>query len=452
MTVSHPGPGDYEGFLKGELSDSENRRIVRYLLTAWRACRGEIGQIWDGSRLSSILPARETGGRNGDPYGPAFRALLPVLKARAEQVSRERRRLPELIARLDADPNPDPKKLLEDPELRSWHFCEWLLEESLLLLDLDPTKARELSAFAVAVAESLSPQTYGAGLIYDLQARSWASQGEVMRVLSDLRSAETAFTRAESLIARGTGDALESAYILELKAALRREQRRPEEAHRLLDAAIRLYRQYRDFHLVGRAFVQKGKVYGSCDELELAIRWLRKGLGLIDPARERRADLAARYSLMLCLHESGRHREARFLLKASRAELAQYGGEVLNLRLRWLEGKIHGALGFVEKGEEALSDARQGFIRLGIGFSAAAVSLDLAALYAGQGRSGEIRRLSAEMIPIFQSRDLHQEAIAALIAFQRAVAMERVSTRLLADLRSYLDQARKDPQLRFEPS
>jgi len=455
MTVSHPGPGEYEGFLKGELSDTENRRIVRYLLTAWRACRNELGQRWDGSRLSSILPVRGTagpGGDRGDAYGPAFRALLPALKARAEQVSRERRRLPELIARLDAESIQDPRELLEDPELRSWHFCEWLIEESRHLLDLDPARARELAAFAVAVAESLSPETYGIALTHDLQARSWAHQGEVMRFLSDLRSAEEAFAKAESLIARGTGDALEGAHILELKAALRREQHRPEEAHRLLDAAIRLYRQYRDFHLVGRAFVQKGKVHGSCDELEPAIRWLRKGLGLIDPIRERRADLAARYSLMLCLHESGRHREARFLLKASRTEFAQHGGEVLNLRLLWLEGKIHGALGFMEKAEGALSGARQGFIRLGIGFSAAAVSLDLAALYAGQGRSGEIRRLSAGMIPIFQSQDLHQEAVAALIAFQRAVAMERVSTRLLADLRSYLDRARKDPQLRFEPS
>jgi hypothetical protein len=80
------------------------------------------------------------------------------------------------------------------------------------------------------------------------------------------------------------------------------------------------------------------------------------------------------------------------------------------------------------------------------------VSLDLAALYAREGRSAEIRRLSAEMLPIFQSRDLHQEAIAALIAFQRAVKMERVNADLLTDLRSYLDRARKDPQLRFEPA
>jgi hypothetical protein len=231
---------------------------------------------------------------------------------------------------------------------------------------------------------------------------------------------------------------------------LRRDQRRPAEAHRLLDDVIAIYRQYRDFHLVGRAFVQKGRVHGSANEFELAVRWLRRGLGLLDPVRERHFHLAARHSLMLYLHESGRHREARFLLKASRPEFLQHGGELLNLHLRWLEGTISLALGFPGEGEAMLIEARQGFIDLGAGFSAAAVSLDLAGLYAGQRRAAEMRRLSAEMLPIFHSRDLHQEAVAALITFQRAVAMERVNAELLAELRSYLERACKNPELRFE--
>jgi tetratricopeptide (TPR) repeat protein len=450
MTVRHPDPGEIESFLKGELSSRENRRIVRNLLAAWRACRNELGQIWEERRLPPLFPARPVATRN---YEQAFEGLLPILRARAGEVVRERECLPELIRWLDGQIVQEPGELLESHEgLRNWSFCEWLIEESQRLLYVDPGRARELAGFAVAVSGSLDPESYGAPLIHDLQARAWARAGRVLRVLSDLRSAEAAFATAEDLIGQGTGDALEEAGILELKAALRRDQRRPDEAHRLLDEAIRIYRQYRDFHLVGRAFIQKGKVYGSCNELEPAVRWLRKGLGLIDPTLERHLDLAARHSLMLYLHESGRHREARFLLKASRPEFQQHGGELLNLRLRWLEGKIHGSLGFVEKAEEALIEARQGLIRLGVGFSAAEVSLDLAALYAGQGRSAEMRRLAQEMLPIFQARDLHREAIAALITFQQALEMERVNTQLLTDLRSYLSRARKDPQLRFEPA
>lgn len=452
MTVSHPDPGDVESFLRGELSGGENRRLVRSLLAAWRICRDELGQIWqENHRLPSVLQARAAASRSD--YGRAFEGLLPLLRARAVEVLRERQLLPELIAHLRTRSVLELRDLLErDERLRSWLFCEWLIEELRPSFSYDPPRARELAELAVAIAGSLDLETYGAPLVYDLQARAWAHLGEALRVLSDLRSAEDAFTLAEDLVIQGTGDALEEAQVHELEAALRRDQHRPAEAHQLLDEVIRVYRQYRDSHLVGRAFIQKGEVYGTCGELEPAIRWLRKGLELIDPIRERHLDLSVRQSLMLYLHESGRHREARFLLKASRSDFQQHGGELLNLRLIWLEGKIHGSLGFVDKAEECLAEARQGFIRLGIGFSAAAVSLDLAALYAGQGRSAEIRRLSAEMLLIFRSRDLHQEAVAALIAFQRAVAMEGVSSKLLADLRSYLERARKDPQLRFEPA
>ena len=238
----------------------------------------------------------------------------------------------------------------------------------------------------------------------------------------------------------------------ELKAALYRDQRRVGEAHRLLDDVIAVYRQYRDPHLLGRAFLQKGRVDGRVNALEPAIRWLRKGLGLIDPARERSLDLSARHSLMFYLNESGRPREARFLLKASGPEFQRHGSPLLNLRLRRLEGRIYDALGFLGEAEKALIEARQGFADLGVGFSAAAVSLDLAGLYAVQGRAAELRSLAEEMLPIFQSRDLQQETIAALLAFQQAARLEKtIGMKMSAEIQACLDRARQDPKLRLEP-
>jgi tetratricopeptide (TPR) repeat protein len=302
------------------------------------------------------------------------------------------------------------------------------------------------------VTASLDPAgTYGAALVNDLRARAWAGLGEVHRRTSDLRGAGEAFANAESWIVQGTGDALEEAQILELKAALVRDQDRAAEAHRLLDEVIAVYRRYRDFHLLGRAFIQKGRVHGRGNELEAAIEWLRKGLGLIDAEGERCLALSARHSLMLYLTESGRLREARFLLKASRPDFLRHGSPLLILRLRWLEGKIYDALGFVAEAERALLDARRGFAGLGIGFSAAAVSLDLAGLYAAQGRAAEMRSLAEDILPIFRSRDLHREAIAALIALQQASRMETLSAKLRAEVRAGLDHVRRDPKLRFDP-
>jgi 23S rRNA maturation mini-RNase III len=61
-----------------------------------------------------------------------------------------------------------------------------------------------------------------------------------------------------------------------------------------------------------------------------------------------------------------------------------------------------------------------------------------------------MRLLAETMLPIFQSRDIHREAIAALIVFQQAVRMEKLSSDLLDEIRSFLRRARTDPKLRFE--
>jgi tetratricopeptide (TPR) repeat protein len=236
---------------------------------------------------------------------------------------------------------------------------------------------------------------------------------------------------------------LETGHLLEVRSSLCRD-------HRLTDEAIAIYRRHRELHLLGRAFVEKGKTYATAYDLEAAIHWLRKGLGLLDPTRERHFELGARLDLMLCLLEGGRAQEAGFLLRASRSEFEAHAGELLGLRFRWLEGKIEQSLGEVEHAEQALSEARRGFMERGLGFDAAGASLDLAGLYASQGRAPEMRRVAEEMLPIFQSQDLHREAIAALIVFQQAVRMERVSMDFLREIRHYLERARKDQRLRFE--
>jgi tetratricopeptide (TPR) repeat protein len=449
MTIRHPDPDELARFVQGDLPPRDNRRIVRSLLATWQACRSGFGVRREGGRAGQEAPATPP----VSSYGPTFEKSIPWLMEQAVRLAGERGRLPELRTRLEAM-SPDERRsgLRSEPGFRVWSFCEWLIEEGHRLVHIDLVKAEERAELAVVLAENLDVRSYGAPLVNDLKARGWACIGEVLRVFSDLRSADEAFSLAEAFVAEGTGDALEEARIVELKAALRRDQQRPAEAHRLLDEVIAIYRQYRDFHLVGRGFVAKGRVYGSSNDLEASIRWLRKGLGLLDPTRERNLELAARHSLMLSLHESGNHQEAWFLLKASRPEFQEHGRELLSLRLRWLEGKIQQALGFLEDAEDALGEARGGFIAQGIGFGAALVSLDLAGLYASQGRAPEMRRLAEEMLPIFRSRDLHREAIAALLVFQQAVRMEKLTSGLLDEIRSYLRRARKDHRLRFEPS
>lgn len=382
-------------------------------------------------------------------YSRAFSDFLPRVGEYAHRLAHERQQLPLLIARMQAK-RQAPNVLVEaDSAFHTWAVGEWLIEESQRASYVDLGRAEALAGCAVAVAEKLLADLYGGALINDLRARAWACRGEALRRRSDLRGAQKSFEAAEGFATQGSGDPLEKAFVLELKAALHRDQRCPVEAHRALDEAIAIYKRYGDTHLLGRAFAQKGRVYGTSGDLNRAMSWLRKGLGLLDPTCERYVDLATRHSLMVYLAESGRAREARFLLKASRDEFQRYGSPLLLFRLRWLEGKIYEALSFPQEAERALREARSGFIELEVGFSAAAVSLDLASLCAAQGRISEVRRLAEEILAIFKSRDLECEAIAALIAFRQAASLEIRDGRL-ADLQRYLDLAWQDPALRNE--
>jgi hypothetical protein len=90
-----------------------------------------------------------------------------------------------------------------------------------------------------------------------------------------------------------------------------------------------------------------------------------------------------------------------------------------------------------------LKEARDFFVRHEIGFDAAMVLLDLATVYDRRGDSAELKRLAAEMVPIFASRDVHPEALAALALFQKAAAAEQVDRALLDRIASEFHRAPK---------
>jgi hypothetical protein len=81
---------------------------------------------------------------------------------------------------------------------------------------------------------------------------------------------------------------------------------------------------------------------------------------------------------------------------------------------------------------------RDGFLAEDVPFDTALVSLEMAALYAEQGRTGELKRLASEMIAVFSSLHIHREAVAALSFLLQAIQSESASTTLVAAVASYL--------------
>ncbi len=78
-----------------------------------------------------------------------------------------------------------------------------------------------------------------------------------------------------------------------------------------------------------------------------------------------------------------------------------------------------------------------------MGYDAALVSLDLALLYTQEGCVEDLKRLASELMPIFESRDVHREALMALLMFQRACEEERLTVDLVRQLAEHLRRERR---------
>ena len=429
----HPTPEQLDELFQGSLERRQARRIIRHLLTGCPVCSPE----------RALAPRPED-------YAAAFAAAVESTAATRRALAAERAEAPELLREISVQPFYRQWILVTDnPRFRTWAFCELLLDACVEWGFRDPPRALQAARLVVETADRLDRERYGGQRVDDLRARAWATLGNTERILTDYRAAEKSFSKAERLIRSGTGDPLEKAHLLLLEASLRGHQQRFSEAFRLLRRVVRIARRCGDEHLCGKALITQGFFAGMAQEPELAIRLLQEGLPLVDAAAEPRLVLAARHNLIVGLTDSGRPREALALLAESRPLYEQAGDGFSLIRMSWLEGRIALTLGDFATAEALLSQSRQRLVEQDQGYDAALLSLDLAQVYAQQGRGPEMRRLAEEMLPIFRSREIHREAVSALLVFQRAAAIEGVSLSLLQELRDYLQESRTAPGLRF---
>ena len=132
--------------------------------------------------------------------------------------------------------------------------------------------------------------------------------------------------------------------------------------------------------------------------------------------------------------------------------MRQLGGEVDQLRLGWLEGKLASLKGDLDRAQGAFEEVRTGFETRSMPYDQALVSLDLAAVYLVRERFGALQELAGEMLAVFRALAIDREAIAALFFLQEAVRARSVSLALIGELGAYLKRVQREPGLVFRPS
>jgi len=223
-----------------------------------------------------------------------------------------------------------------------------------------------------------------------------------------------------------------------------------DQALRSLQRAFTIFLEYGDTHRAGRALLRMSTVYHAAGDPEKAILLLYRAIELIDPQEEPILVLAAWHNLVDDLADVGRYIEARGLFMRAQPIYRRFPDPATQSRRKWVQAKIALGLGNATEAESLFLAVRDSFLATGVAYDAALVSLDLAAIYARQGRTADLRLLAEAIIPVFVSYGIHREALGALVLLRQASAAECATVELVTRVAGYLKRAQHDPELRFD--
>ncbi|HEX4962842.1 MAG TPA: hypothetical protein VF173_18545 [Thermoanaerobaculia bacterium] len=426
---------------RGELPASVITRIgTQHLMSLCTTCRQEITAF-----------RKERTVKDAADYDRAFQLLPAVLAEQIPRLEQAQRGAARDLAALLALSREKRVHKVERARnrFRSAALVRLLVAESRRQVQADAEEAFHLASLGRLVAHR-NPQMPGA---FDLIALATAEMANASRMLENIRQAEEHFGHARYVITHhGVTDTEILARVDKLEGSLRMDQRLFPQAEELLTRAATLYKVSGDAVETARALVTLGNLYFFQDDRERAIETTTAALRGLTRNRESRLYLCARYNLARYLTEDGQHEAAADLLATDADLYREFPEPWTQLRLIWLRGKIAACRGESEEAERAFLEARDGFMVAGIGYDAAMVVVeDLALLYLQQGRTANVKRLAEEILPIFQSQDVHREALAALRLFQEAARQELLTVQTVREYVRYLREARTDSSLRFQP-
>jgi tetratricopeptide (TPR) repeat protein len=330
---------------------------------------------------------------------------------------------------------------------RSRELAVLLCDQSLRAAADSSARAVELADLALLVAR-LVPEEAGPSAA--LQTWAHAHLGNALRVQGDHAAAERELDRACELHQQAAGCRAPGAWynpgrLFGFQASLRRAQRRFGDVLALLDQGLACDRGGEAPYLL----INKARLLRELGEAEAALEVFQRAEPYLAAGVEPRLAFIARANLAYCLSLLERHEEAEHWLAEARRLAEPSAGALDRLRLDWVGARVAAGTGRVAEGIATLERVRRELAALDLDYDAALAALELAALLLEQGETARVQALVREMLPAFQSRAIHREALAALRLFRQAVEQERATAELAREVTRYLHRARHQPELRF---
>jgi tetratricopeptide (TPR) repeat protein len=432
------GGCDLEGLFAEGLTPETRSRFVSHLISGCPSCTARLQQTLDPS------PTQE------DDYDAPWERAVAAIRPLAARVVDERERRDKGAARVQAKGWSRLTRAEREVFRGRWAEVELLLDLSFKARFRSPELMLRLAKRADDAAGRLpAGDPFPEALLFDLRARAAAELSNAERVNEHFLRSDEAVAKARLFLEQGTGDIMLRARVDDVEASLRRAQRRLEEAEALLGRAYRAYMRLGEHHLAGRILIKKGYSRRLADKPSEAAAILRRALSLLDPIRDPQPLASAHGTLIDCLVDAGRFREANetFLKSGLRKAFAD---DPLNLlRVDWIEGKILCGRKRFEDAARVLTRVRDDFRARGLEYVAAIAAVDLAKVYLQAGKLGDLHDLALELLHRSRDRRLHRPVQEALHCFE-LLCRHRVATVLyMQRVKSFLEEAQHRPSLTF---
>ncbi|MFL6197881.1 MAG: hypothetical protein ACJ76J_01785 [Thermoanaerobaculia bacterium] len=415
----HLTRNELERFRVNRSGPVEKRKVMAHLLAGCEPCRK--------SARAVFFP------RNLD-YTRMFERLEGVLVNTDTALRAERRRGQELWRLLE--PLDATQRLLwlkNDPRLHVWGLYNLLLNEARNVLRQDRGAAVGLYYLAWMIAQKLSPEVYGDARVRDFQGIAATHLGNAKRLYGDLRGAEEDLARAEELLELGTGDLLDRAYLLGIRATLKSDLGYFEDAAAMFRKAVSCAHQMGDRHLEATYLIAWSSSTGWVDP-ERALDLAERAEAKLEAGAEPHLELGVRHLKVYWMSESGRTSEARGLLEENRPLYAGFPDPVTQGRLLRLEGHLTRSEGNLEESERKFRELVALYERHDFDFDLALAGVELSQVLSLRGKVAESASILRGLYPFLESRKLHSDILSSWLMLQEAIQRDAVQAQMFRDL------------------
>lgn len=293
----------------------------------------------------------------------------------------------ELFLELLALPRTAKKRAIREPRFHNLRLIDLLLEAGE---DAgrrhDVQKVEEIASLAVKMGDQIPAKG-----VWDRDRyfRAYCLAGGAGRLAGDLDRASMGYRGAAWNL---TGASSRAAYCRGL-AMLRWEQGFGDEAMALLRHAAGLFGELRERQEEAACLALLGLVHVEVGALDKGLGPLLRGCMLLEPKARPWLTVRCFLATALCLAANSRLPEARGMLERSWMlyPLVTDAGELI--MVEWLEGRVASFLRDLPQAEGLLASARQKLLAADRLAEAGAATLDLAALYAEDGKLAEVDAL-----------------------------------------------------------